>query len=225
MSKGRHKLARRILRFFAFLGVLAALLFGSAGTWRWPFGWVFMGVMVASLLTMVAVMDRDLLTERVDPAPGGMDRRMRRRIMPFYALHVVIAGLDAGRFHRSGPFPLWLHLAGLALLLAGMALSMSAIRVNRFFSPVIRIQTERGHRLVDAGPYRWIRHPGYAASILTSPGGALLLGSWWSLAALGVPYVLLLRRTVLEDRFLRENLPGYADYAARVRYRLIPGVW
>jgi protein-S-isoprenylcysteine O-methyltransferase Ste14 len=99
------------------------------------------------------------------------------------------------------------------------------MKANRFFSPVVRIQSERGHHLVDSGPYRLVRHPGYAGSLLSCVGGALALGSCWALVPVGALGVLILRRIVVEDRFLKANLEGYAEYSERVRYRLLPGVW
>jgi len=108
---------------------------------------------------------------------------------------------------------------------AGMALAVWAMVSNRFFSPVIRIQHERGHTLVTAGPYRFVRHPGYVGAIVAMLCGGIVLGSWWALVPLAPFGILVLRRTVMEDRMLREQLAGYAGYAAQVRYRLLPGLW
>jgi protein-S-isoprenylcysteine O-methyltransferase Ste14 len=108
---------------------------------------------------------------------------------------------------------------------SGLALSVCAMLNNRFFSPVIRIQRERGHTLVTSGPYRFVRHPGYVGAILASACGGVALGSWWSLAPLAPFAALFLRRTAVEDRMLRADLHGYAGYAERVRFRLVPGLW
>ena len=108
---------------------------------------------------------------------------------------------------------------------AGMALAVCAMAANRFFSPVVRIQHERGHTLVTSGPYRFVRHPGYVGAILASLCGGVALGSWWSLVPLAPFAALFLRRTAVEDRMLRADLDGYAGYAERVRYRLVPGLW
>ena len=97
--------------------------------------------------------------------------------------------------------------------------------VNRFFSPVVRIQEERGHHLITEGPYRFIRHPGYAGMLLAFAGVGPALGSWWSLVPLVPVVLLILRRLLIEDRYLHEHLEGYAGYAQRVPYRLLPGVW
>ena len=108
---------------------------------------------------------------------------------------------------------------------AGLATSIWALSANRFYSPVIRIQRDRGHELVTGGPYGYLRHPGYAGVIVASTCGGIALGSWWCLAPL-VPFVMMfVRRTRLEDGVLRAELEGYAAYARAVRYRLVPGVW
>ena len=127
----------------------------------------------------------------------------------------------------TGPAPCPPASRPLALIgyAAGMALSVYAMLNNRFFSPVVRIQHERGHTLVTSGPYRFVRHPGYVGAILASACGGVALGSWWSLVPLAPFAVLFLRRTAVEDRMLRADLDGYAGYAERVRYRLVPGLW
>jgi protein-S-isoprenylcysteine O-methyltransferase Ste14 len=118
-----------------------------------------------------------------------------------------------------------LRIAALAVFAAGLALFIWAMHVNRFFSSVVRIQQERGHQTVTAGPYRWVRHPGYAGAIPAIVASGMALCSWLAtaLGTLGVP--LLLWRAILEDRTLRAELPGYAEYAQQVRWRLLPGVW
>lgn len=121
--------------------------------------------------------------------------------------------------------PLSARLAGLGVFAAAMALVVRSAAVNRYFSPVVRIQSERGHRLVTAGPYRLLRHPGYLGMALAFPASAAALGSWFALAIALVSVWLILRRVVLEDRYLRANLPGYSAYAESVRYRLVPGLW
>jgi len=116
-------------------------------------------------------------------------------------------------------------LLGLAGILAGYALGSYALVENRFFSGMVRIQTERGHQVVSSGPYRWLRHPGYAGALITYLGTPLFLDSVWGFVPVVLLAILLVVRTRLEDRTLQEELPGYRDYAGRVRYRLLPGVW
>lgn len=137
---------------------------------------------------------------------------------------VIVAGLDH-RFGWSAGFPLWLNMLGLILTAAGYAFASWAIVENRFFSAMVRIQTDRGHVVCDTGPYRFVRHPGYAGNILPLFGIVLALSSVWTLIPAAVALVIVIIRTALEDRTLQAELPGYQDYARRVRYRLFPGIY
>jgi len=137
---------------------------------------------------------------------------------------VIVAGLDH-RYNWSPEFPLWLIVIGFVLITFGYAFATWALAENRFFSVVVRIQAERGHVVCDTGPYRIVRHPGYAGSLLPLFGIVLALGSLWTLIPTVVASVITVIRTVLEDQTLQEELPGYRDYARRVRYRLIPGIY
>jgi protein-S-isoprenylcysteine O-methyltransferase Ste14 len=137
---------------------------------------------------------------------------------------VIVAGLD----HRSGwspVFPLWLIVLGFILISLGYAFATWALVENRFFSSTVRIQTDRGHVVCDSGPYRIVRHPGYAGNILPLLGIVLALGSVWTLIPAAVALIITVIRTALEDQTLQEELPGYGDYARRVRYRLIPKIY
>jgi protein-S-isoprenylcysteine O-methyltransferase Ste14 len=135
-----------------------------------------------------------------------------------------VAGLDH-RFVWSPVFPLWLIVLGFILTSLGYAFGVWAFVENRFFSSVVRIQTDRGHVVCDSGPYRLVRHPGYAGTILALLGIVLALGSVWTLIPAAVALIIAVVRTALEDQTLQEELPGYRDYARRVRYRLIPGIY
>lgn len=137
---------------------------------------------------------------------------------------VIVAGLDH-RYHWSSEFPLWLIVMGFVLISLGYAFATWALAENRFFSSVVRIQTDRGHVVCDSGPYRFVRHPGYAGNILALFGIALALGSVWTLIPAWVATIIAVMRTALEDQTLQDELPGYQDYAQRVRYRLFPGVY
>jgi protein-S-isoprenylcysteine O-methyltransferase Ste14 len=146
-------------------------------------------------------------------------------MIPLWMGRYIVAGLDVGRFHWSDDVPLPVQAVALAVMAAALAFAVWAVAVNRFFSSVVRIQTDRGHHLITSGPYRFVRHPGYAAFTFIFAGGGLALGSWLA-ALIGLATFLpLLWRTVQEDRFLGEQLEGYAAYAQKVRYRLFPGVW
>ena len=137
---------------------------------------------------------------------------------------VFIAGLDH-RYEWSSEFPVWLIVIGFILISLGYAFATWAVAENRFFSSVVRIQTDRGHVVCDSGPYRFVRHPGYAGNILALFGIVLALNSVWTLIPAAIASIIAVIRTVLEDQTLKEELPGYRDYARRVRYRLIPAIY
>ena len=139
-------------------------------------------------------------------------------------LMVIVAGLDH-RYNWSPEFPLWLIVIGFILISLGYAFAAWALAENRFFFSVVIIQTDRGHVVCDSGPYRFVRHPGYAGTILSLFGIVLALGSVWTLIPAGVASIITVIRTVLEDQALRKELPGYRDYARRVPYRLIPEIY
>lgn len=215
---------RYLLGSLAFVALLAAALFLTAGRVDLPYFWAYFAIVAGAGTAACFVIDRDLRKERFQPGAGGIDRRLRATALPFFVAHLAVAGLDA-RFHFSDTVPGWLRVVGLALFALFMAIALWAVAANRFFSPVVRIQEERGHVLVTSGPYRFVRHPGYVGAIFAYPFGALGLGSWLATAILAGPMLLILRRVIVEDRFLRENLDGYTEYARRVRWRLVPGVW
>jgi protein-S-isoprenylcysteine O-methyltransferase Ste14 len=137
---------------------------------------------------------------------------------------VILAGLDH-RFGWSPVFPLWLIVLGFLLISLGYAFASWALIENRFFSSVVSIQVDRGHEVCDSGPYRIVRHPGYAGNMLALPGLVLALSSMWTLIPAAVALIITVIRTVPEDQTLQNELPGYRDYARRVRYRLIPGIY
>lgn len=213
------------LRQLFFVTVMATILFGSAGRFDLPWFWALMAVHATAVAMNTRTIDPGLARERWRPGPGGRDRHLRGIAMPFYLAHLVVAGLDVGRFGWSGTIPLSLRALGLIGYAAGIGLVVWAMSANTFFSPVPRIQRERGHRVITGGPYRYLRHPGYAGGLLTTLCGGIALGSWWSLLPLAPVALFTLRRTVLEDRLLKADLEGYARFAERVRFRLLPGVW
>ncbi len=137
---------------------------------------------------------------------------------------VIVAGLDH-RYNWSPEFPLWSSVIGFILIAFGYAFAAWSLVENRFFFSVVTIQTDRGHMVCDSGPYQFVRHPGYAGNILPLFGIVLALGSVWTLIPAMVALIISVIRTVLEDRTLQEELSGYRDYAQRVRYRLIPGIY
>jgi protein-S-isoprenylcysteine O-methyltransferase Ste14 len=137
---------------------------------------------------------------------------------------VFVAGLDH-RYNWSSEFPLWLIVIGFVLISLGYSFATWALTENRYFSSVVRIQTDRGHKVCDSGPYRFVRHPGYAGSILALFGIVLALSSVWTLIPAAVASIIAVIRTVLEDRTLQDELSGYRNYARRVSYRLVPWIY
>jgi len=203
----------------------AVALFAAAGTVEIFGFWVYVAIFAAMMAASFAFLDPGLLRERM--RPGGQRPPLALQLATLVLIvHWVVAGLDRGRFHWSDGVPAWLRAASLIALAAGYGLAFWAMRVNRFFSSVVRIQSDRGQHVVTAGPYRWIRHPGYLAGIVIIVASGIALGSWLATAILvvfGLPF--LLRRAITEDRVLQAELPGYRDYATRVRWRVVPGIW
>jgi len=208
-----------------FVVLNAVALFAAAGTVEIPGFWVYVAIFAAVMAASFAFLDPDLLRERI--RPGGQRPPLALRLSTLVlVVHWVVAGLDRGRFHWSDGVPAWLRVASLIALAAGYGLAFWAMRVNRFFSSVVRIQSDRGQYVVTSGPYRWIRHPGYLAGIVIIVASGIALGSWLAAAILvvfGLPF--LRRRAITEDRVLQAELPGYRNYAARVRWRVLPGIW
>ncbi len=205
------------------------MLFACAGTFAWPAAWAYLGLMTVMLAGYMVILGRhpDLVAERRRPPADAKrwDKPLVAVIGGVGPLALLLAcGFDR-RFHWSPQMSAAWNAAGLLLIGLGGALSNRAVAANRFFSAIIRIQRDRGHHVVDTGPYRLVRHPGYLASIVHMPGVALALGSLWALTIAAAIGVVVVVRTALEDRTLRAELEGYAEYAGRVRYRLLPGVW
>ena len=202
----------------------------------WDFGWWQQWIF--SLLIFIAGIGGRIWAERRHPGLLAERARFDRApdvkpwdkvLAPLMAVSisfplVIVAGLDH-RFGWSSVFPIWLNITGFILIVLGYAFAVWALVENRFFSATVRIQTDRGHVVCDSGPYRIVRHPGYVGNILPLPGIVLALGSVWTLIPAAVGLILIVIRTALEDRTLQEELPGYRDYARRVHYRLIPGIY
>jgi protein-S-isoprenylcysteine O-methyltransferase Ste14 len=208
-----------------FLVAAAAALFAAAGTVAVASFWIYLAILAVVMIISFAALDPDLLRERM--RPGGKKSPLSLRLFSLVLfLHWIVAGLDRGRFHWSDDVPGWLQGICLFTVAAGYALALWAMRVNRYFSSVIRIQTDRGQHVVTTGPYSFVRHPGYVAGILIIVTSGPALGSWFAaalLVILSLPF--LLYRAITEDRILQVELAGYSDYAARVRWRLVPGIW
>jgi len=221
---------RRIgLRVTVGVGLLLAVLFGPAGTLRWPQAWVFLAFYlsgVAWFYIWTKRRDPGLLKERMSPQKNvkAWDKKILRIYTLFLAALLIVAGLDAVRL-RWSHLSLGLNVLGFAGLVLTMLVAFWATKANTFASGVVRIQTDRGHRVCSTGPYAHVRHPMYIAVILMAASLPLALGSRYSLIPAAVIAGLFILRTILEDKTLKEELPGYREYTQKVRFRLIPGLW
>ena len=209
--------------------VCLALLFLLAGRldyWQgWLFAWVTLFFISAALY--IFQNDKDLSKERIKPGPGTKwwDKVFFVFYVPLNAAVLVTASLDTGRFFWSPELPPVVYFSGYLLYITAQITIMWSMRINRFFSSTVRIQRERGQYVIQEGPYRYVRHPGYVGGISLALGMALSLGSLWALIPAGGAVTALVIRTLLEDRTLQKELPGYSEYAQRVKSRLIPGLW
>jgi protein-S-isoprenylcysteine O-methyltransferase Ste14 len=203
--------------------MVGVIVFLTAGRVDLPGVWAVLGVLTVFCLVMAACAERDLIRERTTPGQGERDRVTRPVGTALLLAHWVLAGLDA-RFEWSR-IPLEVQIAGAVGYAVTMVFLFWTVRTNRFYSSAVRVQTDRGHRVVDGGPYRFVRHPGYAATLAGVFAGGLALGSWLALVPLVVCAGLFVRRILIEEDMLRRELPGYAEYAERVRSRLIAGVF
>jgi protein-S-isoprenylcysteine O-methyltransferase Ste14 len=207
-----------------FVILLAATLFGTAGRVDIIEFWVYIAIVAAVSALSLTILDTDLMQERM--RPGG--RRVGWHFLPLIIvmfLHWAVAGLDRGHLHLSDAVQPGLQVVALVLFALAWIVLVWAMYVNRFFSSIPRIQSERGHTVISSGPYRFVRHPGYTAGLLAAITSGIALGSWISTFIAPIALALLVWRTMVEDQMLQRDLPGYADYAARVQYRLVPGVW
>jgi protein-S-isoprenylcysteine O-methyltransferase Ste14 len=213
------------------LAIMLVLLFVPAGTLAWPAGWTFLAefsIASALITRWLRLHNPALLEERMKPLiqreQKPWDKRLMAAFLFLWCAWFVVMSLDAARFGWS-EVPLWLQVLGAIAIAVSMYIMFLIMRTNSFAAPVVKIQAERGHRVISDGPYAIVRHPMYGGALLLIVGTPLLLGSWWGLAMLPLIVALLAVRAVMEERTLMAELPGYSDYAARVRYRLIPMVW
>jgi protein-S-isoprenylcysteine O-methyltransferase Ste14 len=216
----------RLIFLYLLLGAILLACGGDIGWWQaWNYSLL---VFLAGIAARWWAEQRHpgLLMERdkFEKAPGV--KPWDKVLAPLMAISisfplVIVAGLDH-RYGWSPVFPIWLNILGLILVALGYSFASWAMVENRFFSGVVRIQTDREHVVCDTGPYRIVRHPGYAGNALALPGIVLALSSVWTIVPGVAAIIIIVTRTALEDKTLQEELPGYRDYAQRVRYRLFP---
>jgi protein-S-isoprenylcysteine O-methyltransferase Ste14 len=218
--------------FLIFLIFPPALLFISAGTFNWPMAWLHTLLsLVATLGSRLIVFRRnpDTLRERARFTASEGTKSWDRILVVIGALFgpaavMIVAGLDF-RFGWSGIVSETVQYLSALILALGYGVAVWAMVVNRFFSAVARIQLDRGQTVVTTGPYRIVRHPSYAGGLVASLALPLMLNALWALLPTVAIVIVLIIRTALEDKMLREELPGYGDYAEKTAYRLIPGLW
>ena len=217
-----------------FLGAFieAALLFAAAGRLDLPRAWLFLVVSLVGMFgqtAIVAAVNPGLVNHRgswkkkKDTEPWDKVLLMTYGLLAFYVLPVVM-GLDVGRYRWSSLGP-WAVVVGTLLFAAGTVILTWAMLVNTHFETTVRIQHDRGHRVVTAGPYRIVRHPGYVGASLWALAGPLIVGSAFGLIPAAGAVAILIVRTVLEDKTLQAQLPGYTQYASKTKYRLLPPIW
>ncbi len=209
-------------RWIITTGCLGVGLFLAAGTTRIAMLWAYIAVFAALLLLTMLGVDPGLAQERTHPQAGGQDARARFGAGFLFLVTVGFAAMDVGRLHQSDTVPVLVSIIALTIFAAALGFQIWAMMVNPFFSPVIRIQAERGHHVITRGAYRWLRHPGYLAMIVAIPASALAIGSWLALIPAAGFCAVIVRRAGREDEFLKRNLPDYIDYTKHVRGGLFP---
>jgi len=222
---------RIVIMLLLVLVVIPLLPILISGQWNWWEAWVMLAVFILSFVisrVLAARKTPDILKERANYNQHENTQTWDKWLSPLVAFGSVFillaAGLDA-LYHWSAGFPLSIEMVGLALIIIGYLLASYAFIENAYFSGTVRIQGERGHKVISRGPYGWSRHPGFMGSLIASLGMPLLLDSAWAFIPVVVFGIFFIIRTRLEDRFLQLNLVGYREYAQKVRYRLLPGIW
>lgn len=228
-KKEKNWYLRAVLKvFFVFLLIIAStfLLAGRITYWQgWGFGAVI--VLVILVQSIVFAHKTELAKERQKPGPGTKwwDKVISAFLASMFLAILVIASLDAGRFGWTKQLPMFVYIISYIVFVFSIAITAWAKWVNKWFSSVVRIQKDRDQKVVQIGPYKIVRHPGYVGGILMGLTMPLVLGSLWALIPAGITVILLIIRTYLEDTTLQKELPGYTDYAKKVRHRLLPGIW
>jgi protein-S-isoprenylcysteine O-methyltransferase Ste14 len=217
-----------IIQAAIFILVPAGILFCAAGRLDWGMAWAYLSIHLSSIIIILFVSDPEMLSVRThkEEKPQRWDFFLVGLSFLFYCpLSFLIAGLDYGRFHWSPSLPISIQLSALLVFALGQGFASWTMIINRFFVKFVRIQKERGHYVVTNGPYAYVRHPGYAGTVLAFAALPVAFNSLWALIPASVGGGLLVFRTFLEDRFLQKELDGYREYVLRVRWYLYPGIW
>jgi protein-S-isoprenylcysteine O-methyltransferase Ste14 len=226
----KKAMIQRGLQVFIGTLLIGVVLFLAAGRLDWTMGWVYIGLQFLGLLinaTILIIKNPELIAARArlpDEATAKFDKIFGVVYTLMLFATMAVSGLDAGRFGWS-TMPTWVQYVSIALFIFGWLFSLWAMVSNKYFETTVRIQVDRGHQTVTSGPYAFVRHPGYVGFILLFGATPTLLGSWWGLVPAGVLSVVFILRTIREDQTLLEELTEYQEYAKKVRYRLLPGIW
>ncbi len=222
----RRNFWRRMVQIVFFDILMGLCLFIPAGTVRWFYAWFYYILILVSHISGLFWLPLDLIAERAGQKTNTekWDRIITSLVVFSFMAIYIVSGLDQ-RWQWSGNMKVAVHLVGILLFLIGSGLELWAITANRFFSSEVRIQFDRGHTVCSSGPYRYIRHPGYAGIMVYFAASPLVLGSWWALIPAAILVIFMVIRTILEDRTLHAKLLGCKEYAAKVRFRLLPGIW
>ena len=223
---------KTLIRFAFTVVFMLAIMFLAAGTIRWWEAWVYTGFTLTTVLVSRLILIKnnpELAAERAAADKQENVQPWDRILMPLTAVYLpllsfVFAGLDK-RFGLTPQLPIWIKLSSLTLLFIGSTTGTWAMLVNNYFSSQVRIQSDRGHEVVKEGPYGYVRHPGYAGSILSWVMAPIFFTSWLVLITTIISIFVSGLRTYKEDLFLQDHLPGYKEYAEEVRWRWIPGIW
>jgi protein-S-isoprenylcysteine O-methyltransferase Ste14 len=220
---------RVVLQVLIYVMIIAGMTFLIAGRWDWWMAWLYFAAYLMMMLVGVAMapLDQELIEERTSIKDGvkRWDKMLTAPLSFVYPLGLfVLVGVEM-RFGPVIQYPLWAQLLGLAASIIGQLLSTWAMTSNKFYGRFVRIQKERGHYVIMGGPYRFIRHPGYLGVMMTVVGTAFAIGSLWTLVLAILITIILVVRTALEDKVLRDELEGYLAYAENTRFRLVPGIW
>lgn len=223
---------KAVLRFVMYLLLMPMILFIAAGTLYWKMGWIYVITSIAfTAISRIIVFRKnpEMLKERARSLEAENIKGWDRTILLFNVMLAppivfIVIGLDV-RFSWSPHIPILIQSVALIGVVLGYVIVGWAMIANRFFSAVVRIQKERNQTVVSDGPYKFVRHPGYAGGILTSVSTPIMLGSLWASLPVGFVVGLTIVRTFLEDKTLQEELDGYKEYSTEVRFRLIPNVW
>ena len=226
----KRAMMKRAVQVALLLLFQAAILFLASGRLDWVMAWVYIGMYLVAMAINAPIMLRHSPETVAERAEVGENWKDWDKIigglfaLSYFVFVLLVAGLDV-RFGWTGDIPLAIQITGAVVFALGYAVFSWAMISNAFFASVVRIQDDRGQTVCTTGPYQFVRHPGYLGAVFQSIAVPLMLGSLWSLIPGGVGAVLLLLRTALEDRTLLEELDGYEEYAQRVRYRMLPGLW